>query len=165
MTYLLRLSACLFFLLSFNAFAASVFYVTGSGTIRSYDLEENTHSYITDGPWYEGGLAYGENNLFYVTGSGTIHSYDLEENTHSYITDGPWFAGGLAYGENNLFYVTGSGTIHSYDLEENTHSYITDGPWFAGGLAYQPSPVPLPAGIYLFLSGLVGLGLIRGRNG
>ena len=27
------------------------------------------------------------------------------------------------------------------------------------------SPVPLPAGIYLFLSGLVGLGLLRGRNG
>ena len=27
------------------------------------------------------------------------------------------------------------------------------------------SPVPLPAGIYLFLSGLVGLGLMRGRNG
>ena len=26
------------------------------------------------------------------------------------------------------------------------------------------SPVPLPAGIYLFLSGLVGLGLMRGRN-
>ena len=25
--------------------------------------------------------------------------------------------------------------------------------------------IPLPAGIYLFLSGLVGLGLIRGRNG
>ena len=30
--------------------------------------------------------------------------------------------------------------------------------------ASQPSPVPLPAGIYLFLSGLVGLGLMRGRN-
>ena len=27
------------------------------------------------------------------------------------------------------------------------------------------APVPLPAGIYLFLSGLVGLGLMRGRNG
>jgi hypothetical protein len=27
------------------------------------------------------------------------------------------------------------------------------------------SPVPLPAGIYLVLSGLVGLGLMRGRNG
>ena len=26
------------------------------------------------------------------------------------------------------------------------------------------TPVPLPAGIYLFLSGLVGLGLMRGRN-
>ena len=26
------------------------------------------------------------------------------------------------------------------------------------------NPVPLPAGIYLFLSGLVGLGLMRGRN-
>ena len=26
------------------------------------------------------------------------------------------------------------------------------------------APVPLPAGIYLFLSGLVGLGLMRGRR-
>ena len=31
-------------------------------------------------------------------------------------------------------------------------------------IAYGTSPVPLPAGIYLFLSGLVGLGLMRGRN-
>ena len=29
----------------------------------------------------------------------------------------------------------------------------------------QGAAVPLPAGIYLFLSGLVGLGLMRGRNG
>ena len=29
----------------------------------------------------------------------------------------------------------------------------------------SPSAIPLPAGIYLFLSGLVGLGLMRGING
>ena len=32
-------------------------------------------------------------------------------------------------------------------------------------LQVSVSEVPLPAGIYLFLSGLVGLGLMRGRNG
>ena len=32
-------------------------------------------------------------------------------------------------------------------------------------IGIETSEVPLPAGIYLFLSGLVGLGLMRGRNG
>ena len=31
-------------------------------------------------------------------------------------------------------------------------------------ISFSTSEVPLPAGIYLFLSGLVGLGLMRGRN-
>ena len=33
------------------------------------------------------------------------------------------------------------------------------------GLLVSTNEVPLPAGVYLFLSGLVGLGLMRGRNG
>ena len=33
-----------------------------------------------------------------------------------------------------------------------------------GNALVRASQVPLPAGIYLFLSGLVGLGLMRGRN-
>ena len=38
-------------------------------------------------------------------------------------------------------------------------------PMFAIVTSAQISPVPLPAGIYLFISGLAGLGLIRGKNG
>lgn len=33
-----------------------------------------------------------------------------------------------------------------------------------GSLSVMPSPVPVPAGIYLFFSGLVGLGLIRAKR-
>ena len=45
-------------------------------------------------------------------------------------------------------------TLNSYGFAGNNYG--------TGALAY--APVPLPAGIYLFLSGLVGLGLMRGRN-
>ena len=42
------------------------------------------------------------------------------------------------------------------------HNIWLDG--FEESFYVDTSPVPLPAGIYLFLSGLVGLGLMRGRN-
>ena len=62
-------------------------------------------------------------------------------------------------------------------VNQNILKIIVHGPFSAGlSLPGLPkiylneanilaSPVPLPAGIYLFLSGLVGLGLMRGRNG
>tara|TARA_S200000501_G_scaffold83340_2_gene75528 strand:+ start:9416 stop:10090 length:675 start_codon:yes stop_codon:yes gene_type:complete len=48
-------------------------------------------------------------------------------------------------------------------VELQSKSFLIDG-FGMDNLMYSMSPVPLPAGIYLFLSGLVGLGLMRGRN-
>ena len=55
-----------------------------------------------------------------------------------------------------------------YDGDELVRTYFSDDPvamsYGSNSLTYDvisPSPVPLPAGIYLFLSGLVGLGLMR----
>ena len=47
--------------------------------------------------------------------------------------------------------------IDRYSFWNNYYGYITPE-------EYSASQVPLPAGIYLFLSGLVGLGLMRGGN-
>ena len=95
MTYLLRLSACLFLCVSLNSLAASIFVtpISNYGSIRKFDATTGDFLGEIDGP------------------------------------------------------------------------YGNSAAWSQGGLAYAPSPVPLPAGIYLFLSGLVGLGLMRGRNG
>ena len=48
--------------------------------------------------------------------------------------------------------------VNEYDNYINQYNGL-------GGWQVQVSEVPLPAGIYLFLSGLVGLGFMRGRNG
>ena len=53
-------------------------------------------------------------------------------------------------------------SINPADNQVNisSHTNLGGSEMLLGGLA----AVPLPAGIYLFLSGLVGLGLMRGRN-
>ena len=53
--------------------------------------------------------------------------------------------------------LTPDGLIYSGIWYQSTLDPISEGMIFV-------SEVPLPAGIYLFLSGLVGLGLMRGRN-
>tara|TARA_A100000164_G_scaffold370626_1_gene396984 strand:- start:4072 stop:4668 length:597 start_codon:yes stop_codon:yes gene_type:complete len=60
------------------------------------------------------------------------------------------------------WFYDGNQLVRTYDVDEDYGMYLT-----SGTLSYDvinPSAIPLPAGIYLFLSGLVGLGLIRGRN-
>ena len=74
--------------------------------------------------------------------------------------------GAILYGFDNQ-----SNNIFAHNLSTNQRTFVTeinhDSITFEGdyGITYAPAPVPLPAGIYLFLSGLVGLGLMRGRNG
>ncbi len=57
------------------------------------------------------------------------------------------------YGDFNTFY-----------FELPLSGYLSDVSDIWGIEINNPNPVPLPAGIYLFLSGIVGLGLMRGRN-
>ncbi len=56
----------------------------------------------------------------------------------------------------------GNKLVRTYSID-----YFVEMSYDSNTLTYDvisSSPVPLPAGIYLFLSGLVGLGLMRGRN-
>ena len=55
------------------------------------------------------------------------------------------------------YYVSNPKTFGVVELDNDFNAHQNNGVALA-------SPVPLPAGIYLFLSGLVGLGLMRGRN-
>ena len=64
---------------------------------------------------------------------------------HKYLQD--------LYGDFNTFY-----------FELPLSGYLSDVSDIWGIEINNPNPVPLPAGIYLFLSGIVGLGLMRGRN-
>jgi len=52
----------------------------------------------------------------------------------------------------------------NYGIQGTTGKGSVNGSWAVHDGDIGASPVPLPAGIYLFLSGLVGLGLMRGRN-
>ena len=70
----------------------------------------------------------------------------------------------------HLYFFDDSGTLlQSGDMPTNSSPYSEFGHRF-GSIDYDNfqitslTTVPLPAGIYLFLSGLVGLGLMRGRN-
>jgi len=57
------------------------------------------------------------------------------------------------------FYISDNGVIR-----DGLINYSSGWTWPVHDGDIGASPVPLPAGIYLFLSGLVGLGLMRGRN-
>ena len=72
-------------------------------------------------------------------------------------------------------YCNGGFSIHNFNINLSSNIFyfgLLPNPQqlSSGSISYTfkietASPVPLPAGIYLFLSGLVGLGLMRGRNG
>ena len=66
-----------------------------------------------------------------------------------------------------IFALTGAGTYQIDPTTGDSSEITNQGDWgayipnsYGGALA----AVPLPAGIYLFLSGLVGLALMRGRR-
>ena len=61
-------------------------------------------------------------------------------------------------GHNYLTYLSGQ----SFEIKMNAGQ--PDPLSSAWVISVDPTVVPLPAGIYLFLSGLVGLGLMKGRN-
>ena len=163
MTYLLRLVACLFFLLSFNAKAL----VINGCTIETgaqcphADLVSSGLQYadLSDSDLSNSDMRfanlYGANlnnaNLIGANLSNAnfwnaelINSDISLANLRDTIKWNTAIYTGAIYSESTIF---PSGM--------NPETY---------GMIFV-SEVPLPAGIYLFLSGLVGLGLMRGRNG
>ena len=202
MTNLLRLSACLFVLLSFNVKALVVngctieAYTSCSNSdlsgayLNSVDLLNaeliNTNFHYAD---LSGAVLWGANltnaNLSFSVLSGANLS-DANLN-HSDLTAADLYytdlSGANLSGANlnaaemtmanfsyaDLTYADLSFAItYSTDFLHATYNnftiFDTDFDPIAAGMI-NISEVPLPAGIYLFLSGLVGLGLMRGRNG
>ena len=82
-------------------------------------------------------------NILNISLFSNVQSHYWTSTKHGYVSPIRY-----SWGGQNLVYI--NGPSHTWPVHDGDI-----------GLA----PVPLPAGIYLFLSGLVGLGLLRGRNG
>ena len=168
MANLLRLSACLFVLLSFNAKALVV---NGSLVVNGCTIEPYTDcsgaglSFLTllDANLTNATLSEADLTGTYLTGA-YLHYADLSY-ANLYYAD--------LYGAGLHFANLSGANLHGANLT-NANLYgadlygalyndqtVLDFDSVAAGMTF----VPLPAGIYLFLSGLVGLGLMRGRNG
>ena len=159
MTYLLRLSAFLFVLLSFNAKAL---------VINGCTIEPNTYCLSN------ADLSYFD--LSYADLSGAdLAGVDLRNTTMTNVgLDDTDLSGAVLTGADltNAFLwnadltdadLTDAGMLNIF-VGGTTYNDQTIFPAnfdpAAGGMIFI-SEVPLPAGIYLFLSGLVGLGLLR----
>ena len=96
--------------------------------------------------------------IFATNSAGTISSYDAL--THNSLGTFGSASSGLAYGNGVIYATSTAGTISSYDAL--THNSLGGFGSASSGLAYMPSPVPIPAAVWLFGSGLIGLvGLAR----
>ena len=116
-----------------------------------------------------GGLAYDSNRDMLVgilDGSGALYDIDRATGIQTYLTDAPTNNSGLAYdSDNDLFWdIDWSGNLYSYDPKNNySQTTILTGLGAHDGLAYVSS-VPVPAAVWLFGSGLIGLVSIMRRR-
>jgi len=90
--------------------------------------------------------------------SGTdIYALDLTTGTESVVSERN--GSNLAYGNNALYFSASSGIsgtdIYALDLTTGTESVVSERN--GSNLAFMPSPVPVPASVWLFGSGLLGL--------
>ena len=119
----------------------------------SYENQTELNSIFQEALNYNTGAPFSAS--FIDSESGIEHSISNAENTgHTYWfqeASTSWVDGHYAYKPYGPYF--GVRPSHDFNFVWPVH----DGDIGA-------SPVPLPAGIYLFLSGLVGLGLMRGRN-
>jgi|TARA_R110000796_G_scaffold252601_1_gene388593 hypothetical protein len=210
MTYLLRLSACLFFCVGFNANAS--FYdirVEASGVLTYVD---GRFSSIDEGDSWSVTINYEDVNFLYLHGGGASYygglvsgTFQIGSHTSNFLTG---FNGDnlitvsdcygclnelhLAWGYQEAYLIDNNrigalalrvesglnppslsntnltdvaSVINDFEFSLPNPSIMSFTNRFEGSIQnFSISEVPLPAGIYLFLSGLVGLGLIRGRN-
>ena len=190
MSNLLRLVACLFLCVSLNSFGALI----GSETVFEHQFNAGDRIDVTRTAFLTNDASDTVDMFLGTYGGGNGNSagpvgYYVNLNNDSvyvefYHPGAPTFTGGGINGliirndflDINTFLTTATidntnwffslDRIYAFDsglaLDFQGMSFY-DGHFFEISFN-QPSPVPLPAGIYLFLSGLVGLGLMRGRN-
>ena len=140
----------------FYTFTATLDDVT---SILNLSISDGTNAQFTDG-YYDDGydssgyyMGYSEHQYVSINVSnGKIISFHAVNDS----TDD------ISMSNDSLSWVFNGNQLirnHFYDYDQGMH-------WSQNILTYDvisPSEVPLPAGIYLFLSGLVGLGLMRER--
>jgi hypothetical protein len=120
-------------------------------SLLNQSLIHNLDLMIGDG---DGG---GSTNLRWFT---YLNGVNIAAGEESNIIQGSIIGFSDSIGFNELRLAASSITVHAGFGEEQTIA-IDDIRLKSSEL----NEVPLPAGIYLFLSGLVGLGLVSGRNG
>ena len=95
-----------------------------------------------------------------VTGDAYIVQAEVTDNIWMVLQLGD--SSGTALSSESFYPET---SLEKWDIQSVYLQHIEFNPSFTEvGLLVSSNEVPLPAGIYLFLSGLVGLGLMRVRN-
>jgi uncharacterized protein YjiK len=116
-----------------------------------------------------GGLAYDSNRdslIGILDGSGNLYDIDRSTGIQTFLAKMPTSNSGLAYDSDlDLFWdIDWNGNLYSYDPNNNyAQTTILTGLGAHDGLAYVSS-VPVPAAVWLFGSGLIGLVSIMRRR-
>ena len=183
MASLLRSVACLIALLSFNIFANAgtvnyqISWATNSGYVMeggfSFDQSlqsagiihsDALKSFHIEG--YLNGESIGVWDYFSDLLTG-IFNFNFDTNTNQFLTGGSSIS---ATGQ--IWNTQQGGGCDSFGFSSGSYSQglCVDGGYMHGVFLPESTlvavqTVPIPAGIYLFLSGLIGLGIVRDRNG
>ena len=143
--------------------------------------ESNVSNLIDAAPFVNGPFDIDESTyLFLKTRPTTKIIFDFDQPTHhfgatfsdiqnanvrmEFIVEGQHAIPSASFIQNDIRFYGFYASEPFSKVELQSKNFLTDG-FGMDNLMYSMSPIPLPAGIYLFLSGLVGLGLMRGRNG
>ena len=182
MASLLRSVTCLIVLLSFNIFANAgtvnyqISWVTNSGYVMeggfSFDQSlqgagvihsDSLKSFHIEG--YLNGETIGGWDYFSDPLTG-IFNFNFNTDTNQFLTGGSSISG-----TGQIWNTQQGGSCDSFGFSSGSYSQglCVDGGYMHGVFLPESTlvavqTVPIPAGIYLFLSGLVGLGMVRDRN-
>ena len=145
--------------------ASSLYGIGGGSNLYSIDVDTGASSLLfPSSPLYSGtGLAFGPDGLLYGIGGGSnLYSIDVDTGASSLLfPSSPLYSGtGLAFGPDGLLYGIGGGSnLYSIDVSTGASSLLfPSSPLYSNsGLAFPPSPVPVPAAVWLFGTALIGL--------
>jgi len=115
--------------------------LTGSVSLRSYGTGD-----MYDVAWKSWDIDFSQLNF----GAWEEFSFSLDDATDTSYQD-------FIYDSNNV--------MVEFFIRNKSGSLSNQSVMLIDDFVVSGNAVPIPAGIYLFLSGLVGLGLMRGRNG